>query len=163
MEKGLASDYAIHELAALGRALQRAHEVDLLHSHLGARLAPFTAFSPAPLLHTVHTSISHDIRWLVGQFPGAHLSTVSRWQAAALDGVAAADVVPNGVDLDALPFSPQSDDYLLVLGRIEPRKGVDVAIEVAQAAGRRLVIAGHVADRAYFEERIRPHLDGNAS
>jgi glycosyltransferase involved in cell wall biosynthesis len=160
MEQGRASDYSLHELATIGQALRRAPEVDVLHSHLGTRLIPFAAFAATPVVHTVHTSISRDMRWLVAQFPGAWISTVSCWQAAALDGVAAARVIPNGIDLEAFPFSPDADDYLLVLGRIEARKGIDAAIDASSAAGRRLVIAGSVADRAYFETRIRPRLDG---
>ena len=84
---------------------------------------------------------------------------MSRAQAAALAGVGSPEVITNGIDMEAMPFSAAADDYLLVLGRIEARKGVDVAIDVARAARRRLVIAGRVADRAFFEEQIRPRLD----
>jgi glycosyltransferase involved in cell wall biosynthesis len=161
MEKGLASEYPLYEAAAVGRALRLAREVDVLHSHLGARLVPLAAHTAAPVVHTMHTSISRDMRWLLEQFPRAHVTTVSHWQAAALAGVASPVVIANGIDLDAFPFSAAADDYLLVLGRLEARKGVDVAIDVAHAAGRRLVIAGHVADRAFFAERIRPRLDGD--
>src|SRR5262249_37420870 len=96
---------------------------------------------------------------LLGEFPGARLTAVSRAQVAALAGVANPEVIANGIDMEAMSFSALADDYLLVLGRIEARKGVDVAIDVARAAGRRLIIAGRVADRGFFEERIRPRLD----
>ena len=35
------------------------------------------------------------------------------------------------------------------------------AIQVAQRAGERLVIAGIVQDREYFETRVEPYLDGD--
>ena len=39
-------------------------------------------------------------------------------------------------------------------------RSVHLAIEVALLSGRRLVIAGIIQDVAYFEEKIKPHLDG---
>ena len=71
MDRGTACEYPLYEAAAVGRALRVAREVDVLHSHLGARLVPIAAFAQAPIVHTIHTSISSDMRWLLGEFPGA--------------------------------------------------------------------------------------------
>jgi glycosyltransferase involved in cell wall biosynthesis len=68
---------------------------------------------------------------------------------------------PNGVDLDAYPFPPAPGDYLVFLGRIDPTKGPDRAIAVAQEAGLPLVVAAKVRDpseQAFFDEAVRPHL-----
>jgi glycosyltransferase involved in cell wall biosynthesis len=137
--------------------LEHAHEVDVLHSHLGPRLVPLSTRIGVPVVHTVHTSISSDMRWILEQFPGRHITAVSRWQA--IDGLAEWTVVPNGIELDAFPFAADKDDYLLTLGRVEAAKGVHVAIDVARASGRPLVIAGPIVDGPYFAERIRPRLD----
>lgn len=75
-------------------------------------------------------------------------------------------VVPNPVDV--LRFTAVTrvaeDAPLMFLGRIEPIKGTHIAIAVARAAGRRLVIAGNVPQtheaQAYFAGRIAPHLGG---
>jgi glycosyltransferase involved in cell wall biosynthesis len=159
MEKGRVDDYRLYEAAAIAHALDVAAQVDVLHSHLGARLVPIEAFAHAPVVHTIHTSISADMRWLLSEFPGARLTVVSHAQAAALDGAARPEVIANGIDVETMPFYAAPGDYLLVLGRIEARKGVDVAVDVARAAGRPLIIAGRIADRLYFEERVRPRLD----
>jgi glycosyltransferase involved in cell wall biosynthesis len=54
-----------------------------------------------------------------------------------------------------------ADAPLVFLGRVEPIKGPDVAIDVAVAAGRRLIIAGNIPAEAaaWFEEKIRPRLN----
>ena len=52
-------------------------------------------------------------------------------------------------------------EYLLFFGRIHPDKGTAEAIEVARRSSRRLVLAGIIQDRAYFEQQIEPHLDGD--
>jgi glycosyltransferase involved in cell wall biosynthesis len=68
--------------------------------------------------------------------------------------------VYNGIDLSLYPFQERGGDDLVFLGRIHPDKGVHLAIEVAHLTGRRLIIAGIVQDSVYFEEQVRPHLDG---
>jgi glycosyltransferase involved in cell wall biosynthesis len=58
-----------------------------------------------------------------------------------------------------LPFSPGGGEDLVILGRIHPDKGTAAAIEIARRAGRRLLIAGIVQDREYFEQQVRPQID----
>ena len=68
--------------------------------------------------------------------------------------------VYNGIDVGAFDFSPVPGDYLLVLGRMSPDKGIHAAIAVAQRCGMRLVLAGIVPpeNEEYFETQVRPHL-----
>ena len=66
----------------------------------------------------------------------------------------------NGIDVSLYPFQERGGEDLIFLGRIHPDKGVHLAIEVARLSGRRLVIAGIIQDQAYFEEQVKPHLDG---
>jgi glycosyltransferase involved in cell wall biosynthesis len=47
---------------------------------------------------------------------------------------------------------------LLFAGRIAPEKGVEAAIDIAEKAGYRLLIAGGIYDRHYYEGRIVPKL-----
>lgn len=75
--------------------------------------------------------------------------------------------VYNGVDLDryAPTAGVAADAPLMFLGRLERIKGVHSAIEIARRAGRRLVIAGNIVEsaegRRYFEQEVRPHVDGD--
>jgi glycosyltransferase involved in cell wall biosynthesis len=59
---------------------------------------------------------------------------------------------------DAIGAVP-ADAPLAFLGRIERIKGTHDAIAIAKAAGRRLVIAGNIADAAYFRSEVEPHID----
>jgi glycosyltransferase involved in cell wall biosynthesis len=71
-------------------------------------------------------------------------------------------VIPNAVPAERYAWTPEvpADAPLVFLGRVEHLKGTHVAIDVAQRAGRRLVIAGNVADehREYFEREVRPFI-----
>jgi glycosyltransferase involved in cell wall biosynthesis len=51
-------------------------------------------------------------------------------------------VIPNYFDTADFPFQPLKQDYLLYLGRIISRKGVQVASDVAKATGNQLYIVG---------------------
>ena len=68
--------------------------------------------------------------------------------------------VHNFVELDRLTFVPSvpANAPLLFLSRLESIKGPDIAIEIARASGRRLILAGNRAEtgpeREFFERRI---------
>lgn len=70
----------------------------------------------------------------------------------------------NGVDLDKYELAPvvPPDAPLVFLGRIERIKGAHNAIAIAKASGRRLLIAGNVADQRYFDESVLPAVDDDA-
>jgi glycosyltransferase involved in cell wall biosynthesis len=52
-------------------------------------------------------------------------------------------------------------DYLLFFGRIHPEKGTVEAIDVAEQSGLPLVIAGIVQDQVYFDQLVKPRIDGD--
>lgn len=71
--------------------------------------------------------------------------------------------VYNGVPLNTYSFKKytDADSPLIFLGRIEPIKGVHIAIKVAKASNRKLIIAGNVSERYldYFANDIKPFLN----
>jgi hypothetical protein len=52
-------------------------------------------------------------------------------------------VIPNYFEPADFTFKAHKQDYLLFLGRVHPCKGIIIAEQVAQASGRRLIVAGH--------------------
>jgi glycosyltransferase involved in cell wall biosynthesis len=69
--------------------------------------------------------------------------------------------VHHGIDVGELPAGPGGES-LVTFGRIHPDKGTVEAIAIAKQCGRPLVICGPVHDRDYFEQRVRPAIDGAA-
>lgn len=64
-------------------------------------------------------------------------------------------VIPNYFDLDDFEYKDQKQDYFLFLGRVYSGKGVDIAVQVTQKIGARLVIAGQNPEGRTFP----PHVD----
>lgn len=69
----------------------------------------------------------------------------------------------NGVDLEKFNCSYEIKDTapLVFLGRIEPIKGVHLAIKIAKATNKKLIIAGNIPKSSigYFEREIQPNLN----
>lgn len=77
-------------------------------------------------------------------------------------GVPVDTVIHNGVLLDDYRPGRGDGGYCLFLGRLDPTKGVDLAIRAARSAGVPLVIAAKArtgAELAYLEDVVRPQLD----
>jgi UDP-glucose:tetrahydrobiopterin glucosyltransferase len=167
-ERKLLPSYAfLHVFRAL---VNHADEYDLVHAH--AFDWPAYAYSSMlvlPVIHTLHLpAVDSNIANLLGMLAppdGAparvRLTTVSRACAAGwAPHCAIAQVIYNGVDLAAIPFSAEPDPQpsLLFAGRISPEKGVEDALAIAEQSGLPLVLAGDVYDTRYFEQRIAPRL-----
>lgn len=122
---------------------------------------------PVPKLMTYQREITpRSIRWGHRLSRGTlHFSAISRWMMNDVKDLADWHLVFNGVPMHVYDFVPAvaNDAPLVFLGRIEHIKGTHLAIEVARRTGRRLVIAGNIpaGQESYFEQSVRPHLDGD--
>ena len=70
------------------------------------------------------------------------------------------DTIHNGVDTETFTYSPFCRSNCAVWsGRITPDKGTHLAIEAAKKARIKLIIAGSIDNREYFESKVEPHLN----
>src|SRR5579885_943670 len=147
---------------------QRHAEFDLVHIHAfdWPAFACSMLIRDLPVVHTVHLpavspEINQALRVLHRQSHPFTLITVSHACAQSYADYTPFDhVIYNGLDIAAIPFSADipPDAPWLFAGRIAPEKGVEAAIEIAQRAGRRLLIAGGIYDRDYYEQKIAPRI-----
>ncbi len=147
---------------------RRSAEFDLVHAHAfdWPAFACSALVRDIPVLHTLHLpavspEINSALSVLHQQGHPVKLITVSHACARTYAEYTPIDhIIYNGLDLSAIPFVPQpsAESPLLFAGRIAPEKGVEAAIEIAERAGYRLLIAGGIYDRRYYEERIAPKL-----
>jgi len=67
-------------------------------------------------------------------------------------------VIPNYFDLDQFEYKEEKEDYFLFLGRVYTGKGINIAIEVCEAAGVKLKVAGQL-DPSYENYDWPDHVE----
>ncbi|GAA4897068.1 glycosyltransferase [Actinomycetospora straminea] len=179
---------AAHVDAVL-RELRGRDDIDIVHSHLEAWGLVGYADAGIPVLHTLHWDLAKHPE-LYGRFDGRGRVFVNGVSAAQLAGAPPAlrrhalGHVHLATPLAERPGPDVAvDDHLVVLARLTPGKGQDVAARLAHRTGRRVVLAGPVGphhtaaeladalatdprardhpDVAWFCDRVAPLLDGD--
>ena len=161
LSSGQVDAVALH-LAMLVRVYERAREFDVVHCHTDYLGLPLARQTTRPTVVTLHGRLDlPDAHPVYRAFPEAALVSVSDAQRTPLAGVTWAGTVHHGLPRDLFRFHAGPGRFLLFLGRISPEKCPEAAIRVAIATGVPLRIAAKIdpADRAYFEQAVRPLLD----
>src|SRR5436190_21107571 len=138
---------------------------DVIHDHTGFEgllLALYSGAAPA-VVHTIHGELIEPMRTFYKEVhTRARLCAISLSQAAAAPTLRIAGIVHNAVEVPAAPPSSGHERYMIEVARITPDKGQHLAIQVAQRAGRKVILAGKVErtkeGKRYFEEQIEPFL-----
>ncbi|AGZ41748.1 glycosyltransferase [Actinoplanes friuliensis] len=163
-------------------------DIDLVHDHVEAAglstLVALGAYGP-PALHTLHWDLQKHPE-LYGTFDGGDRVRVNgvsadqlthapaALQAGSVGHVHLATPLAVGADRRAPVVK---DGSVVVLGRINPGKGQDLAARLAHEAGFDLVLAGPVGpyhrpedlaaadqqnpDVRFWREHVAPHVDGD--
>lgn len=146
-------------------AYRSADEVDVVHAHWPVLAQYFAPFTATPTLLTYHYIERHLHEYYRREIPHLRPVCVSRRQAELL-GEPDLPVVYNGLDIERIPFGGKANDYVVLVARMTPTKGIVEAICIARAAGERLVLIGPVSrylpwSKAFYEEEVLPHVDGD--
>lgn len=152
-------DPKVAECLHISEIFERSTEFDLIHNHFDFLPLTYSGLIDTPVLTTIHGFSSASILPVYKKYNlRSHYVAISEAdKSPELDYIA---TIHHGIDISQFPFADTDGEYLLFFGRIHPDKGVHEAIEVAQRVGKKLVIAGIVQDREYFETRVEPYIDG---
>lgn len=134
-------------------------EFDFLHFHLD--YYPFSLFSrqPTPFLTTLHGRLDlPEHQPVFTTFASAPVVSISSTQRRPVPQANWLATIHHGLPENLLTPRAVTPQYLAVLGRIAPEKGVDRAIRIAIRCGIPLKIAAKVdrADQEYYDGVIRP-------
>ena len=150
-------DAKVWEGLHLAHAFGQAGAFDLMHNHYDFLPLTYASLVGTPMLTTIHGFSSERILPAYRAFDGrTHYVSISA--ADRHPDLTYLATIHHGIDLAAFTARPGAGNYLLFFGRIHPDKGAADAIRVARAAGRSLILAGIVQDRAYFSREVEPHL-----
>ena len=157
-------------LAHYKACYDRADEFDIIHSH-----GQYTSLSGAvglktPVVFTWHGSFYPDEAPqekldILQKFKNNNFISISNNQRGGMVDLHYVATVYNALDVAEYTYVSQvKNDYLLWIGRMSPKKGAYEAILAAKKAGIRLEMAAAIdpIDRDYFEEKIKPLIDGKS-
>jgi glycosyltransferase involved in cell wall biosynthesis len=138
-------------------------DFDVVHAHSACALALWRAAAPSrrpPLVYTLHHVREQPLSAFYQCFPKVHFVAISRDQARREVALPHLAVVRHGLDPAHYLCTDRPGDYVCFLGRLAQVKGPHIAIDVAQAAGVPIRVAGeaHVTDLDFAEREVFPRL-----
>lgn len=149
----------------LKEVFDRFYEFDIIHNHFNFFMFPLSLRADCPrFLSTIHQSIDKQYGETMKAYHKIKFVAISEDHKKSMEafGVPVYDVVYDGIDPARYEFNDSPGDYLVYLSRLNREKGVLTAIEVARAAGQKLIIAGNSAGNAewsFFLHEIQPRLN----
>ena len=158
-EENRGEEPKVVECLHISEVMEHAGEFDLIHSNYDFLPLTYSRLIPTPMLTTIHGFSSDAIRRVYRKYKEAYYVSVS--DADRDPELPYLATVYNGIDLGNITFHDKGGDKLVFLGRIHPDKGVELAIEVAKKCGMELIIAGIIQDQKYFDEKLKPGIDGS--
>jgi glycosyltransferase involved in cell wall biosynthesis len=90
----------------------------------------------------------------------APLTPIANHQKKPFPNLRYTKTVYNGIDPKKFPFSARPEDYFLCITTIGEHKNTGAAVEACRKAGVKLIIAGKIRDKEYYEKKIKPFIDG---
>jgi glycosyltransferase involved in cell wall biosynthesis len=143
-------------------------EFDVIHDHSGIIGPAIGAVRGAPpVVHTLHGPWTDQARQYYDLLHRrVNLVAISEAQRNDNPGIQYAATVYNGIELDSYEYRAGKDDYLVYIGRANPDKGPERAIEIARAVDRPLTMIlkrNEPPERTYYDEVIEPLLGSDVT
>ena len=153
-------DPKVWESLHIAAVFERAADFDLIHNSFDFLPLTYSGLVDTPVVTTIHGLSSERIVPVYEKYNarGHYVAISDADRHARLDYVA---TIHHGIDMARFDVRADPGDYLLFFGRIHPDKGTAQAIDVAEAVGMPLIIAGIIQDQEYFGRQVEPRLDGD--
>jgi glycosyltransferase involved in cell wall biosynthesis len=147
----------------LAKAWHDHDRFDVIHSNVETLGFLFARHCPTPVVTTLHGRLDvAGIPGLLEEFSDIPLVAISDSQGRWFPGANWISTVHNGLPLEQSPFGEEPGEYLALIGRVTPEKGVDEAIELARRTGMTLKLAAKVYDqheKVHFAEIVAPAIE----
>jgi len=152
-------DAKVCECTHIAHFMEMAENFDILHNNYDFLPLTYTRLIKTPMITTIHGFSSPKIIPVFEKYNSNnfYVSISNSDRSQLLKYVA---TVYNGIDTRYFTLQKQYGSYLLFFGRIHPEKGTYESIRIAKKAKMKLIIAGLIQDKRYFDEKVKPYIDG---
>ncbi len=150
----------VWECLHISELFEHAEGFDIIHNHFDFLPLTYMGLTTTPVVTTVHGFSSPGILPVYIKYNGKafYVSISDSDRSPDLDYI---KTIHHGIDITQFDFQPTPDDYLLFFGRIHPDKGTCEALNIARACNKKLILAGIIQDKAYYEQYVAPRIDND--
>lgn len=151
-------DPKVWESLHIAHLFEQADNFDIIHNNFDFLPLTYSRLIKTPVVTTIHGFSSPKILPVYRYYNhNTHYVSISNAdRSEELDYIA---TVYHGINLSEFNFNNNVGDYLLYFGRIHKDKGTAEAVEIARNCGMKLLIAGIIQDKTYFNEKVSPYID----
>jgi glycosyltransferase involved in cell wall biosynthesis len=164
---GYRGDVSAYMQVAAARVWRDSGQFDVIHSHLESHGFLLARHCKTPVVSTLHGRLDNSgLPDLLEEFADIPLVAISRSQRRFWPNLNWVATVHHGMALADMPYRDRLGDYLALVGRITPEKGIAEAIELAARMSMTLKIAAKVHDQAeidMFESVVRPAIESGVA
>ena len=146
----------VWESLHIAHCFERAEDFDLIHNQFDFLPLSYSRLVRTPVVTTIHGFSSEKILPVYQKYDAStHYVSIS--DADRCPKLNYEATIYHGIDTENFTFCPKpTDDYLLYFSRFHPEKGAQEAIEIARRADKKLIMAGVIQDRDYFDRCVTP-------
>ena len=154
------ADASAFTILNVTKAYKRQGEFDIIHNHVDFFAFPAAYFSQAPTLTTFHGQFNLENKNIFEEYKNLNFVSISDDQRKNGPLLNWRATIHHGVQIEKFPFKDRPKDYLLFVGRISLEKGTHIAMDVAMALDKELIIAAKLdkVDVDYFEKYVASRL-----
>lgn len=142
-------------------------KLDVVHSYHDTLAHFFNELTKFPTVYTLHDPLPSNedglTYWLLDKFKQQNYVSISKaFQRFANFNLNFIDTVYHGINTSEYQFFPNKGGHLAFIGRMRKEKGVEVAIDVANAVKKKIKIAtsteAEYVNLPYYKDVISPRI-----
>jgi glycosyltransferase involved in cell wall biosynthesis len=146
----------------ISKCYENASRYDLIHTHFTLLSSFYRRLVQPPTIVSIHSPIDEEIKPFLLEHKKIRYISFSLAQRKQMPELNWYANIYHGVNTEKFAFNATPKDYFLYLGRVTEEKGAHLAIEAAQKAGVKLVIAGRsYPNEGYWHSHIEKNIDGD--
>lgn len=154
-----------------------ASSFDIIHCNASEIAVFFSDFTKTPNVFTLHNNYTDNPQDILAEYGWADAQrkslmlfknlpyvSISNSQRLSIPELNYVKTIHNGIRPEDFIFNARGGDHIKWLGRIDPVKGIDAAIEVVKKSKKKLYISGFLdpGKKNYFDTVVYPQIsEGN--